>query len=186
MYWGNIAYVISFVLFALNKPPFSYWPFILPGLAITVAGCDLGYLVCNMYVMLSMPSSQQSLAGSLLQMITRLSVTISFGISTAIFNNVQARPSKTGYYANNPGEPYSMVFWYCLGCSVVCVALCPFLTINTQGNAATEVEDGQREAVEGGIELAGTELAQSQQVPDGKTMAVVAAEMEHGSKDKVI
>lgn len=199
MYAGNICYVISFVLFAMNKAGISYWALIMPGLVLTVAGCDLGYLICNMYVMLSMPASQQSIAGSLLQMVTKLTVTLSFGISTAIFNNVQAKPSKKGYYANNPGEPYSMVFWYCCGCCVVCVALCPFLTINTQGNAVADEPMGNEEVDSNGeviglVEPTGlgekmglSELTQSEQIPDGKKVADEVIEMQsQPGKDKVL
>jgi hypothetical protein len=200
MYAGNVCYVVSFILFALNKAGISYWALIMPALLLTVAGCDLGYLICNMYVMLSMPASQQSIAGSLLQMVTKLTVTLSFGISTAIFNNVQAKPSKTGYYGNNAGEPYSMVFWYCCGCCVLCVALCPFLTINTQGNAVAEeqgvddevsingkVQAGSVEPVGLGEKMDLSDLTQSQQIPDGKNVADVVREMQtQQCKDKVL
>jgi len=147
-----------------------------------------------MYVMSGMPASQQSIAGSILQMVTKLAVTVSFGLANVVFNKTAAKPSREGYYANNPAEPYAMVFWYAAGCSVLCVALCPFLTIKTQGNAVVGDAEQQGksdvELVEPsglGERMALGELAMSEQIPSGKNMADVVHEMQaQPSKDKVL
>lgn len=81
-----------------------------------------------------MPSNKQSIAGSLLQTLTRLSQTVGMGIATAIFDAVQRSPSRSGYYANDPIEPYTSTFWFAAGVASVGVILVPFLTIGTQGH----------------------------------------------------
>lgn len=87
-----------------------------------------------MYVLSSLPASQQSIAGSIIQTITKLCVAVGYGITTAIFNAVSASPSKTGYYANDPAEPFAATFWLAFALGAIGVAMVPFLTIRTQGH----------------------------------------------------
>lgn len=87
-----------------------------------------------MYVMSSMPLNKQSIAGSLLQTLTRLAQTVGMGIATAIFDAVQRNPSTSGYYANDPIQPYIGTFWFSAGVAALGVVLVPFLTIGTQGH----------------------------------------------------
>jgi hypothetical protein len=87
-----------------------------------------------MYVLSSMPPTKQSIAGSLLQTLTRLCTAISYGVATAIFDSVKRNRSTSGYYANNVFEPYAAVFWFSAVCAFVCVFLVPFLKIGTQGH----------------------------------------------------
>lgn len=84
--------------------------------------------------MSSMPPDKQSIAGSLLQTLTRLSQAVSFGIATTIFDAVQQNPSTSGYYGNDPVEPYVSTFWFATGMAALGAVMVPFLTIGTQGN----------------------------------------------------
>jgi hypothetical protein len=87
-----------------------------------------------MYVLSSMPTNKQSIAGSLLQTLTRLCTAVGYGIATAIFDGVEDKPSTSGYYANNAIEPFAAVFWFSAGCAFVGTLFVPFLTIGTQGH----------------------------------------------------
>jgi hypothetical protein len=87
-----------------------------------------------MYVLSSMPTNKQSIAGSLLQTLTRLCTAVGYGIATAIFDGVEDKPSTSGYYANNVIEPFAAVFWFAAGCAFVGTLFVPFLTIGTQGH----------------------------------------------------
>jgi hypothetical protein len=87
-----------------------------------------------MYVLSSLPPSQQSIAGSIIQTITKLCVAVAYGVSTAIFNAVSASPAKTGYYANDTAQPYAATFWLGFALGAIGVAMVPFLTIRTQGH----------------------------------------------------
>lgn len=131
---GASAYTIAFVLFSVAKTHFSYWALFFPGLTLMVIGADFEFNVTNMYVMSTMSRSQQSVAGGLFQTITRLCTTIGFGISTAAFNAVQENPSKTGYHAGDPIEPYSATCWFSFASAAASLLLLPWVTIGTQGH----------------------------------------------------
>jgi hypothetical protein len=87
-----------------------------------------------MYVLSSMPTNKQSIAGSLLQTLSRLCTAVGYGIATAVFDAVEKNPASSGYYANNPVEPFAAVFWFAVGCAFIGVMFVPFLTIGTQGH----------------------------------------------------
>lgn len=86
-----------------------------------------------MYVMSALPREQQSVAGGIFQTITRLCLTIGFGLTTALFDAVQQSPPTTGYHANDPIAPYSAVFWFATAASGFSFVFLPFLKIGTQG-----------------------------------------------------
>lgn len=81
-----------------------------------------------------MPANKQSIAGSLLQTLTRLCTAVSYGIATAIFDAVDKNPSKSGYYAHNAIEPFAAVFWFSVGTAFIGVMFVPFLRVTTQGH----------------------------------------------------
>ena len=87
-----------------------------------------------MYVLSSLPKSQQSIAGSVFQTVTKLSLAIGFGICTAIFSSVSEKPATSGYYAHDPIEPYAAIFWFAMACSFVGMLIVPVLKIKTQGH----------------------------------------------------
>jgi len=138
---GAAGYTLAFLLFALQRAPHSYWPFIFPGLLFITLGADLQFNVVNMYVLSSMPRNQQSIAGGIFQTGFRLASAIGFGISTAIFNAVQKSPPRSGYYADNPAAPYAASFWFAMASSAVSVGLCFFLRVGTQGGKVGEEEE---------------------------------------------
>ena len=86
-----------------------------------------------MYVMSSLPKSQQSIASGLFQTLTRLSLTIGMAITTAIYDGVVKTPN-TGFHANDPIRPYSAVWWFATATAAVSIPLVPLLKIKTQGH----------------------------------------------------
>ena len=82
-----------------------------------------------------MPPSRQSVASGIFQTVTKLCMTIGFGIATAIFNSVKQDPQLASYW-DKPTQPYTAVFWCSVACSGLGVCLVPFLTIQTQGGKA--------------------------------------------------
>ncbi|KAF2633344.1 MFS general substrate transporter [Macroventuria anomochaeta] len=131
---GAWAYVAAFILAAVQRYGDSYWAFSFPALCLCVIGADFEFIVANMYVLSSMPANKQSIAGSLLQTLTRLCTAVGYGIATAIFDAVERNPPKSGYYANNVVAPFAAVFWFALGVSFIGVLFVPFLRITTQGH----------------------------------------------------
>lgn len=81
-----------------------------------------------------MPRNKQSIAGSLLQTLTRLCTAVGYGIATAIFDAVERNPPTSGYYAKNAVAPFAAVFWFAMGVCFLAVLFVPFLRITTQGH----------------------------------------------------
>lgn len=133
MFIATSAYIISCLLLALNRHDSSYWSFCFPAFCIIVIGADIEFNVANMYVMSSMAQSQQSMAGSIFQTVTKLCTTLGFGIATAVFNSVAKKPGSLAGYWDDATEPYTAVFWFSTACAVFSLCLVPFLTIGTQG-----------------------------------------------------
>jgi hypothetical protein len=105
-----------------------------------------------MYVLSSMPANRQSIAGSLFQTLSRLCTAVGYGIATAIFNAVQRNPSTSGYYANNPIEPFAACFWFSAGAAAIGILFVPWLRIGTQGHKGDTgrlAEEKQREKQDG-------------------------------------
>ncbi|KAF2862408.1 major facilitator superfamily transporter [Piedraia hortae CBS 480.64] len=129
---GTVAYSIAFLLMAMNRQSSSYWAFLFPAFCIVVAGTDFQFNVTNMYVMSSMPASQQSIAGGIFQTASRLFMALGLGAGTAIFNSVQQNPVMNAYWDTDT-QPYAATCWFAFASSVACFFLIPFLTLNTQG-----------------------------------------------------
>jgi MFS family permease len=93
----------------------------------------------QMYVISSLPKSQQSIASGIFQTLVRLGLTIGMAITTAIFDSVSKAPD-TGFHAGDPIKPYSAVFWFALAASAICLPMIPFLKVGTQGNRQEDAE----------------------------------------------
>ncbi|KAK7540006.1 major facilitator superfamily domain-containing protein [Phyllosticta citribraziliensis] len=132
---GAFCYTLSFLLLGLQHSYSSYWAFIFPGMLLGVVGADFEFCVANMYVMSSLPPSQQSLAGGIFQTVTKLCLTIGLGVSTAIFDAVKTHPAASGYHAHDPFEPFAATMWYCAAVAACGIPLVFFLRIGTQGNS---------------------------------------------------
>lgn len=87
-----------------------------------------------MYVVSSLPKSQQSIASSVFQTTIKLAVTIGLGACAAIFASVSKNPATNGYYAHDAYEPYAALFWFSTAMSFISLLLVPFLKIKTQGH----------------------------------------------------
>ena len=94
-----------------------------------------------MYVLSALPASQQSIASGIFQTVTKLCVTVGFGISTALYDSVSKNPSKHGYQAGDPIQPYAATFWFSFALAVIGLLLCPLLTVGTQGNESPPVDE---------------------------------------------
>ncbi|KAK5736800.1 hypothetical protein LTR17_007125 [Elasticomyces elasticus] len=148
---AKLSYTGSFLLIAFNKTDSSYWTFFFPSFILLVMGADLEFNVANMYVMSSMPPSQQSIAGGIFQTVSKLCTTLGFGIATAIFTSVQRKPTLAKYW-DPTTQPYTATFWFAVACSLLGLALVPFLTLGTQGgkqdkvSTTTTEEEGREDA----------------------------------------
>lgn len=97
-----------------------------------------------MYVMSSLPSEQQAMAGGLFNTVTRLSTSIGLGLSTAAYSALNGDSSET---STNFG-PYRGTWWVALGLSGAGLVFVPFLTLKPPGKrptASSESGDGPGE-----------------------------------------
>ncbi|RMY05233.1 hypothetical protein D0868_06519 [Hortaea werneckii] len=129
---GTSGYAGAFILLSVQRNDTSYWALCFPAFILLVVGADLEFNVANMYVMSSMPPSQQSIAGGIFQTVAKLSMTIGFGIATAVFSSVEKNPSLDGFW-DPVTQPYTAVMWLAAACSLLSVCLVPLLTLGTQG-----------------------------------------------------
>lgn len=84
--------------------------------------------------MSSLPSHQQSLAGSIFYVVIRLSSTAVMGITTAVFSSVELTPAGMA----DPMLKYTRTFQTCVGLAGASLLFAPFIKLGTQGNAPKE------------------------------------------------
>jgi hypothetical protein len=83
-----------------------------------------------MYVMSTLPPSQQSIAGGIFNTVNKLCSNLGLGIATSVQSSVALHmtPSTPAI------RPYLSVYWFAAAASGVSLVLIPFLTIGKQGN----------------------------------------------------
>ncbi|KAK7981355.1 hypothetical protein PG988_003593 [Apiospora saccharicola] len=131
---GAACFTISFLLVAVQRSGASYWAFTFPAFVIVVFGTDFEFNVVNMYVVSSLPKSQQSIASSVFQTTIKLATVLGLGICAALFASVSEKPASSGYYGHDPFEPYAALFWFATAVSFISLLIVPLLDIKTQGH----------------------------------------------------
>lgn len=95
-----------------------------------------------MYVMQSLPSHQQALAGGIFNTLFRLGAAIALGASTAVFTSVAGTPGAIA----DPMLPYAKAFQVSIGLSAASFLFLPFVRLGTQGHApGTDTVDSEGE-----------------------------------------
>lgn len=132
---GALAYTTSFLILSFMKEDAIYWAFIFPALVLVVVGADIQFNVTNMYVMSSLPASQQSIAGGIFNTVSKLCNNLGLGIATSV-NTAVAHGMTT---QTTLIRPYLAVYWYAAAAAGLSLFLVPFLTIGTQGGSSPGV-----------------------------------------------
>lgn len=126
---GALAYTASFLILGFMDAETTYWAFIFPALVLVVVGADIQFNVTNMYVMSSLPPSQQSIAGGIFNTVNKLCNNLGLGISTSVYNSVAARmPAETSCI-----QPYLSVYKFAAAAAGLSLVFVPFLTLGMQG-----------------------------------------------------
>ncbi|KAK3374481.1 major facilitator superfamily-domain-containing protein [Lasiosphaeria ovina] len=136
MAFGSLAYITANVLMSVMRPDSSYWRFIFPALIISVIGADFQFNVANMYVMQSLPSHRQALAGGIFNTLFRLGAAVALGASTAVFVSATG----TAEAMADPMVPYKKAFQVSVGLSAASFLFLPFIRLGTQGHASQETD----------------------------------------------
>lgn len=90
-----------------------------------------------MYVMSSLPSTQQSVAGGVFNTLGKMCVTIGLGIGGSVY----ASTSEGGDALQHIHRPYSLVFWFATAAAGASMLFVPFLSIGKQGCIDHELEN---------------------------------------------
>ncbi|KAJ6113806.1 hypothetical protein N7523_007123 [Penicillium sp. IBT 18751x] len=131
---GALAYTTSFLILSFMKEDAIYWAYIFPALVLVVVGADIQFNVTNMYVMSSLPPSQQSIAGGIFNTVSKLCNNLGLGIATSVNSAVANQMT-----ASTPViRPYLAVYWYASAAAGLSLFLVPFLTLGTQGGSPQE------------------------------------------------
>ncbi|KAK3390280.1 major facilitator superfamily-domain-containing protein [Podospora didyma] len=153
---GSVAYIMANVLLTLMKPDSLYWAFVFPSLILSVVGADFHFNVVNMYVMQSLPSHQQALAGGILNTLFRLGAAVALGASTAVFVSAKGTPEAM----TDPMIPYKQAFQVSIGLSAASFLFLPFVRLGTQGHSPRDADVGTRDSKEeGAVALAPAALS---------------------------
>ncbi|KAH8836746.1 hypothetical protein MCOR27_009391 [Pyricularia oryzae] len=139
---GAVAYLVANLLLSFMRPDSSYWAFIFPSLIIQVIGADFQFNVVNMYVMQSLPSHQQALAGGIFNTMVRLCSTLALGISTAVYGGVE----QTEAGRQDPMLGYTRALQVSVALAAAGILFVPFIRVGTQGNDRFE-DDGEEQVV---------------------------------------
>ncbi|KAK3319360.1 major facilitator superfamily-domain-containing protein [Apodospora peruviana] len=159
---GSVCYVTSQVLLSLMKPDSVYWAFVFPSLILSVVGADFQFNVANMYVMQSLPSHQQALAGGIFNTIFRLGSAVALGMSTAVFSSVAGTPEAI----MDPMLPYTKAFQVSLGLSASSFLFLPFVRLGTQGH--THTADSRQDVADGPASVAPSDTPVESSIDGGR------------------
>lgn len=89
-----------------------------------------------MYVMSTLPPSQQSVAGGIFNTVIKLCSNLGVGIATSVQSSVALRMT-----ASSPAiRPYLSVYWFAAAATGVSLLFVPFLTLDKQGNSVPQNE----------------------------------------------
>lgn len=91
-----------------------------------------------MYVMSSLPSDQQSIAGGIFNTVSKLCNNLGLGIATSVESAIANQMT-----ASTPAiRPYLTAYWFAAAAAGTSLFMVPFLTLGTQGgDAPTETGD---------------------------------------------
>lgn len=143
---GALAYTASFLILSFMKEDAIYWAYIFPALVLVVVGADIQFNVTNMYVMSSLPPSQQSIAGGIFNTVSKLCNNLGLGIATSVNGAVANQMAVAAI------RPYLAVYWFAAAAAGLSLFMVPFLTIGTQGGTGAGIEsepvsEGEKEGI---------------------------------------
>lgn len=101
----------SSLLLALVPVGGNYWAYIMPAMILGTTAVDIAYNMTNIYMTTQLPSSQQGLAGGLINSILQLGITILLGFSDIIQS--ETLPSQ------GLRRSYKATFWFATAAGAV-------------------------------------------------------------------
>ncbi|KAI9649295.1 hypothetical protein NHQ30_001867 [Ciborinia camelliae] len=137
--FSGICWIIAPLLFALAPINASFWAWIFTAMTCATLGIDITFNVTTIFITTSLPSSQQGLAGALINSIMQLSIAVCLGISEIIANSAENKSGSLRY-------SYKAVFWFEVTCASI--ALCILILFCKIDSATAGLTNEERQAVE--------------------------------------
>ncbi|KAK9462346.1 major facilitator superfamily domain-containing protein [Lipomyces oligophaga] len=133
---GNVAFVVSALLWALQPMHLIYWAMSFPAIVLSVVGADLSFNVANLHTLSSVPPESQSTAAGVFNTVMQLSA------STVAQTALEKSPH-TG--RQQTYDSYKAAFWFGVGISACGAVASLFLKVGRTGSkhdvAADDGED---------------------------------------------
>jgi len=138
---SGLGAVGSQLLLALIPAGGKYWAWIMPAMVFSTIGIDLSTILMTVFVTSAFPSSQQGLAGGVINSVLQLGVAFTLGVADIIqTDTVQSQ---------GLGKSYKNTFWLGVGAgavSLVVMAIWGRVPKATSGLTADEKEELLRSA----------------------------------------
>lgn len=129
------------LLLALVPVGGSYWAYIMPAMMLGTTAIDIAYNMTNIYMTTQLPSSQQGLAGGLINSILQLGITVLLGFSDIVQS--ETLPSQ------GLRRSYKATFWFATATGAVTLLMNTFLVHIPKAKSdytADEKRDLEKEA----------------------------------------
>ena len=107
------------LLLALVPAGGNYWAWIFPAMILGTTAVDIAYNMTNIYMTTQLPSSQQGLAGGLINSILQLGITFLLGFSDIV-------QSET-YPSQGRRSSYKAIFWFATATAAIALLMNTFL-----------------------------------------------------------
>jgi MFS family permease len=107
------------LLLALVPVGGSYWAYILPAMILGTTGIDIAYNMTNIFLTTQLPSSQQGLAGGLINSVLQLGITVLLGFSDIV-------QSET-FPSQGLRRSYKNTFWFATAAGATALLMNTFL-----------------------------------------------------------
>lgn len=134
---SGIAYMLSSLLFAVVPVEFNYWAYIFPAMICATLGVDVTYNVSNIFITTSLPKARQGLAGSFINSILFLGITVFLSLADLAVSETKDKGKR---------QSYKIAFWLATGLAAGGLILM-FLGVKI-GKAKSELTIEEKEELE--------------------------------------
>jgi MFS family permease len=112
--FSGVCWIIAPLLFAIAPKGANYWAWVFTSMTCATLGIDITFNVTTIFITTSLPSSQQGLAGALINSIMQLAIAVCLGISAIIAKATSNKGLRQSYQA---------VFWFEVACAALALAI---------------------------------------------------------------
>lgn len=112
--FSGVCWIIAPLLFAIAPEGANFWAWVFTSMTCATLGIDITFNVTTIFITTSLPSSQQGLAGALINSIMQLAIAVCLGISAIIAKATSNKGLRQSYQA---------VFWFEVACAALALAI---------------------------------------------------------------